>query len=146
MKGQCMCGAVTFEARPSKMTFDACHCGMCRAWTGSMFTGVHLTPGEFTVLTGADRIRSLASSEWAERAWCDACGGNLYYRVTAEGPNQGDTHLALGTLENPDAFDFESEIFIDRKPGCFAFEGSRPTMTEAEVVAQFASPAEETTQ
>lgn len=146
MKGKCSCGAVTFEARPATTTFGACHCETCRAWTGSAFLGITLAPDEITWTNGADQIRTWTSSSWAERGWCGTCGSNLFYRVTVDGPHQGQTHMAIGALENPDAFTFSHEIFIDRKPDCFAFSGERSSLTRAEVLERFAAAAEEMTE
>jgi hypothetical protein len=54
---------------------------------------------------------------------------------------QGQYHVPLGLFDEPEAFEFTSEIFIDRKPASFAYAGSRRTMTGAEVEAQFAEGA-----
>jgi hypothetical protein len=134
-----MCGAVSYEAEPEKMRVSACHCGMCRRWTGSASMSVAVLEDKMR-FDGAKHIRTLQSSPWAERAWCDKCGSNLYYRVTAEGPYQGQYHLALGTFDAPGEFDFYEEIYIDCKPANFAYAGERSLKTQAEIVAMFAVP------
>ena len=83
-------------------------------------------------------MRQLQSSDWAERAWCDRCGSGLWYRVTLEGPMQGQYHLPVGLFDEPDRFELRSEIYIDRKPAGYAFAGERKRLTKAEVEAQFA--------
>jgi hypothetical protein len=140
MRGRCLCGAVAFDATPKSMTFHACHCDMCRRWTGSAMLAVAV-PADGMRLEGGEHIRTIASSGWAERGWCDRCGSSLFYRVTIEGPMQGQYHVPLGLFDEPEAFEFTSEIFIDRKPASFAYAGSRRTMTGAEVEAQFAEGA-----
>jgi hypothetical protein len=132
-----MCGAVAFEASPASMTFHACHCESCRRWTGSALLAVTV-PADGMRFEGSEHVRTHRSSDWAERAWCDRCGSTLYYRVTMEGPLRGQYHVALGTFDAPEAFEFASEIYIDRKPASFAFAGERRTKTKAEIEAQFA--------
>lgn len=141
MHGSCMCGAVTFEATARKAEAHACHCTMCRRWSGSALVAVSVGRDDVS-FEGAEHIRTIASSAWAERAWCDACGSNLYYRITMEGPMQGNYEIALGLFDDPDAFPLVSEIYVDRKPASFAFSGEHRTMTEAEVEAMFAPPPE----
>jgi hypothetical protein len=48
---------------------------------------------------------------------------------------QGDSLLALGLFDEPDALPLASEIYIDRKPSAYAFAGERPRATKAEVEA-----------
>ena len=50
------------------------------------------------LLRGGEHVRRIQSSEWAERAWCDACGSHLFYRLRA-GPKAGWTYLSLGVLD-----------------------------------------------
>ena len=137
MRGRCMCGAVGFEAEPKAMTFHACHCEMCRHWTGSALLAVTVPDGAIRFL-GAEAIRTFQSSPWAERAWCDRCGSNLYYRITTEGPMRGTYYVSLGTFEAPEAFAFASEIYFDCKPASYGFAGTRRTLTKAEVEATYA--------
>jgi hypothetical protein len=132
-----MCGAVRFEAKPAEMSFHACHCETCRRWTGSALLAVAVD-GDAIRFQGAGEVRALQSSDWAERAWCGRCGSHIYYRVTAEGPLQGLYYVALGLFDTPEAFEFESERFIDRKPASYAFEGPHELLTAAEVAAMYA--------
>ena len=140
MRGRCMCGAVGFEADPAKSESHACHCEMCRRWTGSAMLAVEVGPEAIRFDEEAP-IRTVQSSDWAERAWCDRCGATLYYRLTAEGPMQGTYHLAVGLFEAPERFPLAGEIFIDRKPASYAFAGHHPKMTAAEFEAMIAAAA-----
>ena len=136
MHGSCLCGAVAFDAEPSERHCHACHCEMCRRWTGAMLLAVPV-PKDALTWRGAENIRVYRSSDWAERAWCDRCGSTLFYRVAAEGPAQGEHFVALGLFDVPDALSLASEIYIDSKPSSYAFAGERKRMTKAEVEAQF---------
>ncbi|MBE3638023.1 GFA family protein [Mangrovicoccus sp. HB182678] len=128
-----MCGAVRLTAVPRLDELHACHCETCRRWTGSAMIVVEVAPED---LQAAGPVRSRASSDWAERAWCDDCGSPLWYHLTVPGHEFyavsaglfGETGLAL-----------TKEIYIDRKPAGYAFAGERIKLTKHEVEATFAS-------
>ncbi|MEL6888279.1 MAG: GFA family protein [Pseudomonadota bacterium] len=136
--GSCVCGAVRFTITSPITETGACHCGMCRKWTGGVFLSVAVPPDGMT-LEGADNLTTYGSSPWAERVFCKTCGGNVFYRVTAPGPMEGEMHVGLGTLDDANGIPFTGELFIDLKPDAYSFAGDgRRQMTEAEVVALFA--------
>ena len=137
--GQCLCGAVKYTVTAELKETGACHCSMCRRWSGGVYLGLEVAP-DAIAFEGAENITTFASSEWAERAFCGKCGSNLYYRVTAPGPHSGTYHIGLGTLDQPNGIPLTGEIFIDEKPDGYAFAGDTHKMTGAEVFAQFAPP------
>lgn len=137
--GQCMCGAVRFTARDVPDTFGACHCEMCRRWSGGTFMGVTV-PGKGLTWEGEVQIKTLQSSDWAERAWCQRCGTGLYYHVTANGPMSDDYEIPIGLFDDSTGMTLTSEIFIDHKPEGFAFAGDRDQLTRSEVLKKFGIP------
>lgn len=129
--GGCLCGAVRFTAGLTTPEFGACHCGMCQRVSG----GVNLSfevPAASMQIDCADKVVTYRSSEWAERAFCGICGSNLWYR----GTDRADAHYAvgLGTLDDKSGMVFASEICIDTKPDAYAFAGTHPRKTTAEVL------------
>lgn len=134
-----MCGAVSFTAKNVPGEFGACHCEMCRRWTGSAFLGITVPCAEVT-WTGEAHIKTLQSSEWAERAWCQRCGSGLYYHVTAEGPMSESYEIPIGLLDDANGLTFKSEIFIDHKPDSFAYAGERERLTRKQVLKKFGIP------
>ena len=135
-QGGCMCGGVRFEITSDVSEAGACHCGMCRKFTGGVFLAVRVPTGGMT-FTRDEALGVFKSSDWAERGFCKICGSSLFYRVTMPGPMQGELHVGLGTLDEANGIPLTSEIYIDRKPDGYAFAGSTAKMTEAEVVALF---------
>lgn len=131
-QGGCLCGAVTYTITAEVNKTGACHCGMCRKWSGGVYLAVEVPPGGMEV-TGSPT--AYKSSAWAERVFCSKCGSSLWYRLTAPGPQQGTCHVGFGTLNDTQDMDFEGEIFIDRKPAAYSFAGDHPRMTEAEFMA-----------
>ncbi|WP_232825405.1 GFA family protein [Albibacillus kandeliae] len=139
--GQCMCGAVSFTAKDVPDVFGACHCEMCRRWTGSALLAVTV-PGSGLTWTGEAHIRTLQSSDWAERAWCQRCGSGLYYHVTAEGPMSEGYEIPIGLFDNLDGMSLGSEIYIDHKPEAFAFAGEHKRLTRSEILSKLGVPEE----
>lgn len=133
--GGCLCGAVRYRLDKAPTAFGVCHCGMCRRWGGGVTMGVEVPPGGLTWQQGKDRIATYQSSDWAERGWCQACGGQLFWRMTADGPMHGMLSPAAPSLDRFDTLDFGAEIYIDAKPDSYAFAGDRPRITEAQLLA-----------
>ena len=139
MTGKCLCGAVRYTIASDKTEAGACHCEMCRAWTGGVFLSVTVAKEELT-LVGGEHLTVYKSSDWAERGFCSRCGSSLFYRITAPGPMEGEFHLCAGTLEDWGGATLKTEIYIDRKPAGYAFAGETRKMTKAEIEAMFAPP------
>ena len=59
--GSCVCGAVRFTVTSPITETGACHCGMCRKWTGGVFLSVAVPSGGMT-LEGADNLATYSSS------------------------------------------------------------------------------------
>lgn len=140
LQGSCMCGAVTVSMTPAQNSLGACHCDMCRRWTSSALMTIPAASG----YAALGPVKTYVSSDWAERAFCAECGSALWYRITAPGEMHGQTQMAAGLFENAGGANLGLELFIDRKPQGYTFEGKHKTMTEAEVVALFAVPQEGT--
>jgi hypothetical protein len=49
--------------------------------------------------------------------------------------------MCVGTFDEPGQFTLTSEIFVDRKPGGYAFAGDHERLTEAETIAKFKDAA-----
>ncbi len=136
MSGGCLCGAVRFTATPENDEMGACHCGMCRRWSGGPYLAVSC--GESVKVEDEAVLKSYASSEWGERVFCSNCGTSLFWRMR----DGSHTSVAVSAFDDPGAFRFTREIFIDEKPGNYAFANETTKMTGAEVVALFAPTQE----
>ena len=128
--GHCLCGAVRFTADSVKPEFYACHCGMCLRWCGGPYLSVSTTGLNF------ENIENLAvfdSSDWAERAFCRACGTNIFFHVK----ELDDYDVNTGTFDDASSFKMIGEIFIEEKPTFYEFDGDHPKLTGAEAVKKF---------
>ena len=126
MTGRCLCGAVTYTARNVEKEFKACHCGMCRRWSGGPAFAAHAGDVEFR---GEEHIRRYDSSAWAERGFCERCGSNLFYRMKPG----GTPILWLGTFDDQSGFELAGEIYIDAKSEGYSLAGDHPRYTEADL-------------
>jgi hypothetical protein len=98
---------------------------MCQAWTGGPAFAVPVSGVSFS---GEQNISRYASSEWAERGFCQHCGSNLFYRLI-----ENDAYFMwMGTFDDIAAFRLAGEIYIDEKPPGYDFAGEHPRMTGAE--------------
>ena len=130
--GRCLCGAVRFTADAVEPHFHACHCGICRRWSGGP---VFAASVEGLSIQGREHVTAYASSEWAERAFCKVCGSHLYYYL-----KPADRYLVtVGAFDDAARFELAGEIFVDNKPGGYALAGDHERLTEAETLARFAA-------
>ena len=53
-KGKCLCGAVHISATAMSKHVGACHCGMCRKWTGGPLLAVDC--GSDVAFTGKESV------------------------------------------------------------------------------------------
>lgn len=131
-----MCGAVRFTIRDLNPEFNACHCKMCQRWTGAL--GMNLTvPSDAVRFEGIDNIGRYQSSDWAERAWCNKCGSNIWYKVTAVGPYHGKYNIPIGLLDDTSGLTVYREYFIDNKHECLSLEGEHDRLDTAATLALF---------
>ena len=131
IEGKCLCGAVTIRATPKRRTVEACHCTMCRRWSGVAYVGVQC--GSEVEIAGEENVVRYRSSDWAERGFCGRCGSSLFFHYLPL-----DTYGLLAGLFPDDSFEpLAEEIFIDEKPDYYAFAGDAKKLTGAEVMANF---------
>lgn len=133
--GQCMCGAVRFEARELG-DFGVCHCVQCRRWLGSAMFGVTV-PEAAMAVRGAENIRSIRSSAGASRSFCALCGSGLWYRYDKGADGTGDYELPVGLLDDANGLALVREIFADEKPDSWALAGEHERLTRAETLAKY---------
>lgn len=130
--GKCLCGEVKITITAEHTDVGTCHCDMCRRWGSGPFMALHV--GKDIEIEGEENITAYNSSEWAERAFCNKCGTNLYYRLKGN----GEYMLSVGLLEDQNGLNFINQIFVDEKPDFYDFSNDTNKMTGAEVFAHYA--------
>lgn len=99
MTGGCQCGRVRYRAAIADDTAYLCHCRMCQRATGGVsiaFKSVARADVEWTTRE-PDRY---ASSGFAHRGFCSACGTPLTY----EGDGREGMDLTVGSFDDPHRF------------------------------------------
>ena len=132
--GQCLCKSVSISAEAMSTDLGACHCNMCRKWSGGPFLAVDCQSQ--VTITGEENISAYNSSEWAERGFCRQCGTHLFYRLK----DNNQYMIPIGFFDDDSQINFDHQIFIDEKPHYYTFANDTNDMTGQEVFAQFAPP------
>lgn len=135
LKGRCLCAAVRFEATASEPKVAACHCAMCRRWSSGPYFEVSC---ESAVFEGQDSITRIRSSDWAERAFCNRCGSNVFYHII----DSDEFQISAGLLDDPSNLRLSLQVFIDEKPPYYTLAEKTETMTAEEVYAAYAPPSD----
>jgi hypothetical protein len=112
----------------------ACHCKMCRQWGGGPF--MEVSCGSDVSIDGEEFVSIYDSSAWAERGFCSKCGTHLFYRLKDSRQHM----IPVGLLDDDERLVFESQVFIDSKPGFYEFSNKTQDMTGAELFAKYAPP------
>jgi len=131
--GSCLCGKVHVSAKAMNTHAGACHCSMCRKWSGG--PAMVFDCGTDISFSGQEHIKVYNSSDWAERGFCNLCGSHLFYRL-----KESNLHfMPVGLFDNVDDIVFDHQVFIDDKPSFYDFANKTKNMTGEEVFAQFSS-------
>lgn len=116
VSGRCLCGAVSFTATLKRAEMGVCHCGMCRRWTGGVFTYAPLDIASLNV-SGGDSLRYYRSSSFGERGFCAECGSSLFWRAQ----DGGGIEVSAQALDDPSRLSFAEQIWMDDKPSNYDF-------------------------
>ena len=134
--GSCLCGGVRLAVDKVDTSLGACHCNMCRKWGGGPLLAVDCGTG--VRIDGEEHVTAYDSSEWAQRGFCSRCGTHLFYRLKGN-----DQYVVpVGLFDSAPEVSFDSQIFIDEKPGYYEFANKTTFMTGPEVFAKYA-PSQE---
>jgi hypothetical protein len=77
--GACLCGVVRFRVSEPFKTAGYCHCKRCQRRSGTTWTLNAMVPTRgFTILTGADAIRTWTPPDGNPKSFCVHCGGHLF--------------------------------------------------------------------
>ena len=108
IKGQCLCGGVTFETAAEPQGACACHCGQCRRQSGHFWASAHVAREALHI---AGDVKWYAASEVAKRGFCPTCGSFLFWAAHDE-----DTiSFSLGALDTPTGLTMTRHIFVADK-------------------------------
>ena len=99
VEGGCLCGAVRYRAEPANREGYYCHCRMCQlAFGNTRAAFINLPKAAVTWTVGAPTL--YASSDFARRGFCSACGTPLSFEYV----NSERMDLSVGSLDDPASF------------------------------------------
>jgi len=129
MTGRCLCGAVSYTAEGVSTGIHACHCGMCRRWSGGPAFSALVGQVHFEA---SEHIGRFQSSAWAERGFCTRCGTHLFYHL-----KDADRYvISTGTFDEQAPFHLAGEIYIDEKPALYEIAGEHRRLSGEEFMAE----------
>jgi hypothetical protein len=121
LTGGCQCGAVRYALTATPRGTVICHCRMCQKAGGAPFmayAGVPLA----NLVFNRGKPATYASSDFAERGFCPACGTPLTYKMV----NGDRISVTLGSLDDPNAFAPIAQLGVEKKLQWFATLSSLP--------------------
>ena len=129
--GTCLCKAVRITVRSTETDLGACHCAICRKWSGGPL--FELECGAGVALEGEENISSYESSSWAQRGFCRICGTHLFVKSISD-----STYSILPVVfEDEDGICFNRQVFIDHKPSYYSFAERTKNITSAYIHEHF---------
>ena len=110
LDGGCLCGALRYRIDGEPRVVSHCHCGLCRRVSGAPFV-TWLTVRKDRVTVTGEPVW-YASSEWARRGFCSACGTHVL-----AGSQHYERHwdITAGSLDQPDLITPERHVFAGNK-------------------------------
>ncbi len=130
VRGRCLCGACTYTARAAAQTTSVCHCETCRRWAGGALFSVDL--GSSLDVAYDAPLLHYASSANMDRVCCAKCTAPLFRQNLTTGNYYG----VLQSMDDPDDFLFDLQIFIEEKPANYEFANKTVVLTGAEFMAR----------
>jgi len=123
VRGQCLCGAVSFEIAGPMRDVVVCHCGQCQHNHGGP---AHYTNAAWDdiALRGEDRLRWYQSSPKARRGFCAECGSSLFW----ESIGTGRVSINAGSLDAPTGLKTIKHIYVADKPGWYEIHDGLPQL------------------
>ena len=120
-EGGCLCGAIRYRVSGQPVAATLCHCSDCRrASGGTNVAWAVFDEDRFGWLAGVPADYS--SSPGIHWLFCASCGSTVGYR-RAERPGHMD--ITTGTLDEPDRFPPDVEIWVTHRIGWEALHPER---------------------
>lgn len=121
LKGQCLCGDVTFETSGASFGPSACHCSQCRKQSGHVWASTNVIAEELVI---SGEVRWFEASPSAKRGFCPKCGSFLFWKAHDE-----DTmSVALGAVDEPTGIALERHIFVADKGDYYQIADGLPQL------------------
>lgn len=124
--GRCLCGAVAYEARGEAAHADACHCSMCRRWSGHYWASVNVPAAALKFVRGEDNVGWHRSSDEVRRGFCKSCGSALFWHPDRHPDWSAMIAISAGSLDAPTGVALTKHIFVASKGDYYAIADGLP--------------------
>ena len=108
MKGNCLCGSVSFEVTEVSRGASVCHCTQCRRQSGHLWSSAQVSTDGLKI---SGPVQWYEASANAKRGFCSTCGSFLFWKAH----NEDAISFSLGALESPTGLRLEKHIFTASK-------------------------------
>jgi hypothetical protein len=130
-EGGCLCGAVRYRTSGEPEATSLCHCTSCRRSAGAPSLAWVIFPEQAVTITRGVLVEH-ESTPGVFRGFCRSCGSSLTYRRDSR---PGLFDVTTASLDDPEVFPPDKEIWVEEKLGWMATNPDRPRF------AQFSTPA-----
>lgn len=132
LEGGCQCGGVRYEATGAPVMAAICHCSMCRRASAAPVVAWAMFQESLVVFT-RDQPKIYASSEGAQRGFCEACGTQISFSA-AYIPGMID--ITIGSMDQPDAITPQLHYWHSRHLAWAEFADDLPRHAEFPPLAE----------
>ncbi len=126
--GRCLCGDIRYRFEGEPLWVAHCHCESCRRQTSSaVATFVGVRSDTLTCTSGRPAVYH--STPGVDRSFCPRCGAPIAFASEQDFP--GETHLYLGTLDDPNAVRATSHVHTAEQLTWFEVQDNLPRYAES---------------
>lgn len=137
IRGRCLCGTVQFAVTSPFEYAGYCHCGRCRASSGSAFSATAGVRTEHVKVTsGEDSIASYLRNTDVTSHFCRSCGSVLFLRVR----DGRYAHVQMGTLLDDPVIRPQYHMHVASKAPWHEINGTLPAFAELAPMADGTAP------
>jgi len=112
MRGQCLCGGVSFEVRDPPRKLYQCHCSLCRKQSGAGSNAAFIVRSEQVVwLQGQELVSSYIKPTGFRSDFCKRCGSPV------PNPLRSTRYVwvPVGLLEEPTKLSIAMHLYVGSK-------------------------------
>jgi hypothetical protein len=108
-QGQCLCGAIKYEADSVDDKMGHCHCSLCQKFHGAAFaTFGSVAIGDFRWLSGETQLQTYMADNGTKRKFCKQCGSSLIFESAKA---NGLIEFSLATLDEAPPLSPDAHIY-----------------------------------
>lgn len=123
-KASCLCGAIKLDVMGCLADVEACHCRLCRKWSGHI--GVTVEVARDSVIThGKAHLQWYHSSEKVRRGFCRHCGTSIFFDPLDQQKHHWIA-IAMGIFDTPTHTQLTHHIFVAEKGDYYEIDDGLP--------------------